>query len=482
MPDDSAPPPRLPSVPDALRRHRAAAAGVAVLLLLGAALYTLLAPAPVTATAQLGLTDPRGNSVFRTTGTSPTDLARFTQQRATFARSNQVLERAAGSLQDQTGLRELRSSVSTSVGTDADVLSITASAEAGEEAARRANAVAEAYREISAEQTQADADAALAALAEGPAEGAAALAGDAGADLSRELGLQASQLRLAAELYGDGVAWTEAADPAITGGGPALLRNLAIAGLLGVLGGVALAVALAARRPTAEDADAPFPILGAPLLGELEKGSRGEGFDVVAAALHRAAPSGVVAVSSAADDTDVTWLCAEIARAAASAGLRVAALDGATETQSLARLLSPGSDAGRSPAGRGPVDLFRLRTDEASVSRAELMSRLEEIKRDRDLVVVNCPPLSTPPAANILQSADAVVAVVPRGAAEASLQRWRRMLKLLEAPLLGYVFVRTGTEPPKRKRPRRPEAAAAGAAERSSGGQQRVPSFSPVGT
>jgi len=63
-----------------------------------AGLFGLATGPSASASAKLTLVDPRGNSVFRQGNSSAVDLARYTTERAAFARSDAVLNEAATAL------------------------------------------------------------------------------------------------------------------------------------------------------------------------------------------------------------------------------------------------------------------------------------------------------------------------------------------------------------------------------------------------
>ena len=113
-----------PTLMTSVLRYRTASLVIVLVFgFLGAAL-TFASSGSVSATASVGLRDPKGVSVVRSAGASSTDLTRYTAERADFARSAAVVARAA-EIDGHISERDLRGRLTTSAGTDSDVIKIT---------------------------------------------------------------------------------------------------------------------------------------------------------------------------------------------------------------------------------------------------------------------------------------------------------------------------------------------------------------------
>lgn len=221
------------------------------------------APSRPTATATLGLRDPRSSDVFSGIGSS-TNLSRYTANRAAFAESELVLRRAAAQLGGDYTANRLSGLVSTEGRSDSDVMNISATGRDPQEAARIANAVSTAYQQTTAEETQRAANAVVQAIdtiraevlvsmalpqsGRTPAQ-AQAVAAAASSTLT-SLGLRAAEVQTTAKLFGAGVTFVDPAVPASASTRVGVLRTLAIALLLGLLLAAAVAWALTTIRST----------------------------------------------------------------------------------------------------------------------------------------------------------------------------------------------------------------------------------------
>ena len=229
-------------------------------LAIGAAVGTA-SPGQASATATLGLTDPRGSDLFRPSNISALSSGRYAASRAQFAQSQAVLETAAAKLGSEYTAQRLDRLVSAAAGADSDVIKISASGDNADEAARVANGVGAAYQNLTAKQTEHDAQVAtqaidaisakvLAALKPAPPDRLQAQAMTIAASTTLStLTLRVADIETASKLFGSGVQFIKPASSSNTSKSNRLLRSLAIALLLGLLLATAVAWSLAGRRP-----------------------------------------------------------------------------------------------------------------------------------------------------------------------------------------------------------------------------------------
>ena len=446
--------PRTPSIVSSVRRYALLALLIFDACVLAAVALTLaVAPKPV-ATAQLTLDDPRGNSVFRQSNLPAADLASYTEGRASFAHSGPVLSRASALLGGTPTDSYLYDHSAAAVGTNSSVLEIEVTGESESQAVAAANAISAAYQELSAAQTSTDAETALRSLATSRQAALRASTDDpsgqtaAGRSLSTtlaELDSRASEIRLNAALFGDGVSQVQPANVARTGSTGSAVKNIAAGALLGILFGVAAAVALASRQRPLEEPEDAYDILGAPMLGELSRsrhGSASAQYDIVASALTAAMPRGTVAITDCRPGRGATDAGANIALALATGGSRLGLIDAGGGHYQLSNLLGDRVQSAGAPH-EFPVADGLVEVGFADPSRGnEVLTVLADMHSRCDLVVVLCPSVEEPGAAQILRASDSAVVLVPAGELSARLTRLRHTLALLDVPVLGYVFTR----------------------------------------
>ena len=448
--------PRTPSILSSVRRYALLTLLIFDACVLAAVALTLaVAPKPV-ALAQLTLDDPRGNSVFRQSNLPAADLASYTEGRASFAHSGPVLARASAMLGGNPTQDYLYDHSSAAVGTNSSVLEVKVTGQSDAQAVAAANAIAAAYQELSAAQTTSDAETALRSLATSRQAALRASTDDpagetaAGRSLSTtlaELDSRSSEIRLNAALFGDGVSQVQPANAAQTGSTGSAVKNIAAGALLGILFGVGAAVALASRQRPLEEPDDAYDILGAPLLGELSRSRHGSSasaqYDVVASALTAAMPRGTVAITDCRPGSGATGAGANIALALATGGSRMGLLDAGGGHYQLSSLLGDRAQSAAGSPNEFPVADGLVEVGFADARRGnEVLTVLADMHSRCDLVVVLCPSVEEPGAAQILRASDSAVVLVPAGELSARLTRLRHTLALLDVPVLGYVFTR----------------------------------------
>jgi hypothetical protein len=227
-----------------------------------AAYVTLSANDASRAKATVALTDPRGNSIFRQGSSANVDLTRYTAERAAFAESVAVLQRAAEILADGSTSSTIDEVVEVKPRPDTSILVINAEAADPDDATAVADAVATAYQELALAETRQKADLALAGL-DAQRQEALAVINDptstsaevaAGTQTLSTVNARAAEIESAAELFGNGVAFADPAQLEAGGGKVELLRNAAAGAMIGLVLGAALSWVLADRRQRAQHA------------------------------------------------------------------------------------------------------------------------------------------------------------------------------------------------------------------------------------
>ncbi|MDH2428932.1 hypothetical protein [Sphaerisporangium sp. TRM90804] len=236
---------------------------ILVILMCGvvAGMATVLVLAGVSATARFAVTDPRSTSFLRQGVSSDSSYIAYTSQRAAFAQSAPVLERAqeilATKYRQAVDIETLREGVEASAASSGGIVEVTASARTDATAARIANSVVAAYQDLTSaaakreqEQLVKSIRATRAGIEKNLKQAATGSAlADSLAEVVVQLQLKESDAQIDLTQYGGGVRFVDEANPArLT---PSKLpRNIAIGLAVGSL--LALVVAfLRATNPIA---------------------------------------------------------------------------------------------------------------------------------------------------------------------------------------------------------------------------------------
>lgn len=185
---NDSPPLDQPSVTlvEAIRAHKLlvflTGLGFAVIV----AAYTWFTTPGATAVGQLGLVNPAAGNVLLPQPTGDATMARYTAQRALFAKSDAVLAEVDAAFPEQS-IQELRGRISVTPSRTANAILISASGDSPDQAVELVEAVMASYRVI----TAADVEERSNASAEG---------WEARGDEAR-----GAQVRLEGEAFGDGV-------------------------------------------------------------------------------------------------------------------------------------------------------------------------------------------------------------------------------------------------------------------------------------
>jgi hypothetical protein len=171
---------------DGIRSHKLLVVLFGLGFALLAAAFTWLGSSGASTSGQLGLIYPASGNVLLPLPTGDATLARYTSQRALFAKSDEVLTGVVSAVPDVT-LQGLRRSILVSPSKTANAIVVTATAESPEQALTIAQAVMDSYRTA----TAADVNERAEALARG---------WEARGDTAK-----AKQVRIDGESFGDGV-------------------------------------------------------------------------------------------------------------------------------------------------------------------------------------------------------------------------------------------------------------------------------------
>lgn len=230
---------------------------------LAAIAFSLLARDDVTVSARMAVTDPRATTFLRQGVGSDVSFVAYTNQRAAFAETAPVLERAASIAAGTGGSRQLslgqtRDAVNTSVDRDGGIINVVATGPDRPAAASLANAVMKAYAELTTRDVLEQQRRLIAGLraSEDRVRRELEATGSASdptvqplSEALAQLQLKQSDVNVDVAQYGSGVRFVDEAEP--VGDAPSTLpRNAALGFAMGVL--VALVVAfLRATGPSA---------------------------------------------------------------------------------------------------------------------------------------------------------------------------------------------------------------------------------------
>jgi hypothetical protein len=486
-------------VAGAVRRHwRLVAVIVAAVVVLGVA-YAASGGTEYQATASLTVADPRGPGVLA--GHEPTDPERYVgDQLAVFrsatlgaraaelgTREKPPLERTAQWFLDHTSARASAE--------DNNLLRVSFRADTRPEAMTGLRVIVNAYRAVVAAATgeQANAvkrqlDASIASL-DIQLRALAGVGPAANAEIQQ---LQATRGQLAArreEVTGeaqhpsDGVLLALLPNDATSDAKAELLRFAVLAFAFGAVIGIAVAYALSYRKRVFVEAREPELVLGAPLLVDVSRQRARdleESFSIAASLL---VDLGVASddrrsltVASAERGSAASHVASHLAAAFARDGLRVVLIDA---TEPAGPVAAPGavidvdarvSGVSRSAPATSLVPAVANRSVVVSAGvpiehvREDLSSRIRELEKEFDVVVVDAPAfLDSLVAAQFASATRRVVAVVTDGASVTACDEFGRRARLARVDMLGYVYCDRrfpsrvppveGPPPPKRAHP-----------------------------
>ncbi|WP_020672573.1 AAA family ATPase [Amycolatopsis nigrescens] len=474
-----------PKILDALWRYRWTSLAVVLAVVLLSVASAFVVGDQATAQARIVLKTPDKSGAVGVDAASESAFVRYVNQRALFVVSDGVLSEASAGL-GGVPVDTLRDQVSAKASENGESIVVTVAAGSLDESTRIAETVTKAYQSASRADVQASAQRLLETLAQRRQDIVGSVAGGgnqaaepnttaAGQTLS-DLDKQATQIRVAADQFGDGVSFVDKAVPAGTSLLMTMLRDAAIGLALGLLiaGGVAWARADRDRR--VRDTDDLADSTGEPVLAEIEALPESDvaalrevgspplwPYQFAAAGLRTSVDRGVVVVTASAPGDGSTTSILQMATAAARSGARVLLVDAAARSHGLSDLLGLRYD----PHGLTSIAVGAMRIDECTRVidlgdrvylwaipagqyqeatldhfRSSLLQKAVAAMRSAyDLVLVDCPsPSIAPEVTPVIRESDGVVVVVRRDRETRSVHRLRQQVRLLGGSIIGYLF------------------------------------------
>lgn len=473
-----------PGVSGALWRYRWSSLAVVVATVVVSLGVAVLLGRESAAEARIVLKSPDAAGVLGTEVSSESGFVRYVNQRALFVTSDRALGTAREKLGGNETITELREAVTAEAARNGESIVVTVDIGDARRSREIADAVVAAYRQESHADVTAAADETLKTLRERRETLVSGMRDTGGSDaLSSaasqtigELDRRSTEIQVAAEQFGDGVAFVDRAVSDDSGWLLGLLRNGVIGLAVGVLLASVVAWVRADRNRRVRDADDLSRLVEEPLLGEVEALPDGEtprlhnlmvpplgSYQLLASALRNTARGGVVAVTGTATGDGATTTVLQVAGVAARDGLRVAVVDAAVRTRELSQRVAVDQDwYGLAPVATGATSLkastrviqvgrgieFRVvpagqYTDRAlDYFRSSLLRQaMVDLRAIYDLVLVDLPPLeSAPEVSSLVPAVDDVVVAVRRERAVAALRRGRERIGLLGGTVAGHVF------------------------------------------
>ena len=470
---------------------------------------SMLQPTRFTASAQMILSDPRNAGVFRDESRIVIDPVRYVRTQAELADSTPVLTRVADMTGGTISVETLDARISTRASRDLDLITIVAEDPTATGAKQLADATGQAYQdqvrfeveqnaaaaiaELTEAKTaiQAQVDALDAEIARDPDNASLQAQRDAAVSEGITLESRMNQITVDAALYGSGVQLFEPADLPAGRSQPTPLRNAALGGFLGLMGGGAYAWWLGERRRVASSRHDAAPILGVPLLGvvpNLESvgattklptldqptSVAAEAYHFIASSLEHSIDTDavkVILVTSPTPGDGKTITAFNIAIAAARGGRRVLLVDADERARGLTRWSQLENAKGLSDLGNGtPLADIRvpqaqgtdlsigiipagtsLAADTGLFRSPEFRQTMLALRDQADVVIVDSPPvLAVADALAVAGRCDGVVLVITQGTSYQVIEDARDRLAMVGTPLLGYVFNRARSQGRKR--------------------------------
>lgn len=487
-----------PGLIEATRRFLVPTVALTLAGLILGVMFTVASSDSTTAEGLITLTDPRGNTVFKTGGSVQVDLARYAEDRADFAKSADVLGAATEALTEKITVVELRSACDAEGSPTANTLTVTCSFASEKTALEAVDSILQAYSQKSKAQTDADEATALAALeqeranieaevAEIRAAGlpddqlTAAIAASIG-DRLTSIEERATEIRTTSALFGDGIDFVdEARVPASTSGSVTLARNALIGAFVGGLIAVAVAWFRADQSPVLERGDAISSALGLPQLGQIHQSrtesvldifeSPDQEYQLLASNLDAVLDGGLALFSSPTPIPHHAEVVISVALVASHSGKRVLLIDADTKNRAISTALGTSHASGfcdmltgeASPAqvtarialsatpGVDAAELFLMGpgtapNDVTALFRAKRSQEaLEYLASRYDLVIIDTPPmLSSAETASLARAGGGMVLMVEAGTTKAHIENAKRQLSFVAAEGIGFVLVDDG--------------------------------------
>ncbi|WP_216206170.1 cellulose synthase operon protein YhjQ/BcsQ [Amycolatopsis aidingensis] len=488
-----------PKILDALWRYRWSSLGIVALVLLVSVGVAFLLGDRSTAQARIVLKTPDKVGLVGVEPGSESAFVRYVNQRALFVVSDRVLSAAAESRGNAESVQTLREQVTAEASANGESIIVRVDTGDYADSAAIADAVAGAYQRESLADVQAAArkmldtlaarrEAIVASLPDGTATERSSdpNTSAAGQSLS-ELDKQVTEVRVAAEQFGDGVSFVDkaVADP----DGGSLPRDAAIGLVFGLLLAATVAWVRADRDRRVRDADDLAGVVEEPVLAEVETLTGAElaalsevgspplwPYQFAASGLRTTVDRGVVVVTGAGQGDGSTTAILQMATAAARSGSRVLVVDAAVRSHGLSDLLGLRYErfgltaiavgASRLDDCTRVIDLgdhvclwvvAAGQYEETTLDhfRATLLrTAVSGMRGGYDLVLIDAPsPGIAPEVTPLVRESDGVVVVVARDRHTRALRKLRDQITLLGGTINGYLFTfaRPRTDTPRRK-------------------------------
>ncbi|SDW33396.1 Chromosome partitioning ATPase, Mrp family, contains Fe-S cluster [Amycolatopsis xylanica] len=488
-----------PKILDSLHRYRWSSLGIVGVVALLSVLVALFVRESGSAQTRIVLKAPDKAGVVGVDASSESAFVRYVNQRALFVVSDRVLTVTSSNVANSVPVESLRKQITAKASSNGDSIDITVAAGDSGNSVRIADALTKAYQSESKADVQASAQKILDTLAARRKDVVEAVGPDAGAkpgdpanaaagQTISDLDKQATQVRVAAEQFGDGVSFVDKASAGASGLLGSLVRDLGIGVALGVLIAAAVAWARADRDRRVSAADELAAATGEPVLAEIETLSDAEvaalkevgspplwPYQFAASGLRTAVDRGVVVVTSSAPGDGGTTSTLQMATAAALSGARVLVVDAAVRTHGLSDALALRYD----PHGLTSIAVGAMRTDDCTRVvdlgdrvflwaipagqyqestldhfRSSLLQKAVAAMRSAyDLVLIDCAsPAIAPEVTPLIRESDGVVVVVRRDRETRAVHRLREQIGLLGGTITGYLFT---FAKPRRDAPKR---------------------------
>jgi Mrp family chromosome partitioning ATPase/capsular polysaccharide biosynthesis protein len=495
-----------PGIVASLLRYRMIVVAATLLGALAGYGLAQLLPVRYQTEARLILTSPGGPSILGGgSDVGSSDRQVYLAKQVDIMTSRVVLERARKLLNSRQSLRDLGEELNVQPSANMAGISIVATGGDPHSAAALANAVGTAYQQVTAERMAQEAERAIAGFEkirkrlQDDLDATPALPGGRQTSRQQDLTARITDLQQREQdvtvqlgVYASGVEWFEQAEPPPSQSQPKPKLAAALGALLGLLGAGAWAWWAAARDRRAEGRGDPGRILGAPMLGEVQRlrtppagAGRPSNAPVLEPALedayhfivasmeHELAGIGgkSIAVTSVGPGDSKTSTTLQIANAASQENRKVLLIDADVRMRQLsefvgfARVTSegnghglpipPGEPAGAKeylyrlvvtdsgmvlPVTTNPADPWHPATSYRAV---EVRHAVRSIGEMFDLVMIDTPALlASSNALGVARQADGVVLVVSHRVPLSELHDVRERLAFVKTPLLGYVYVR----------------------------------------
>lgn len=435
-------------------------------------------------------------------GAFASDPERYVSQQANLVTSPVVLEPAADALDGQTP-RSLEDSLEVEYDSQLNEISVNATSGDPQTAAEIANTVAQEYERVFLEQSLGDVERSnevlsdrVAALRDEVDELSADVRQDPTDTVAAErlrsiqaelLALESQRVEIAADAaaFGSGVRLRETAPVPESPAAPSPVRDAALAGMLALVVGSAIAYWQAGTRRRVETRTDPGSVLNVPMLGEIPRfkqtntgpgglllgGQASEAYEFVLSSIEFSLAEldgSSVLITSAGPGDGKTATALHLAVASAREARRVILVDADVRVHGLTSQLRAEGHPGLIELADGDVELdkairrYRLTEatqlavvpsgqapdDSTGLLRApEFKTAIQRVRDHAELVIIDSPPLLAVADATVLATqVDAIVLVVDSETELDQLMKVQERLAFVPTPVIGYVYNRANLD------------------------------------